>query len=166
MPCQRGSSCPDTFWHPVPKPFASGVVSGSASGSSIPPGGRSSGPPLIAVLGRWMMSRLAGFYIATATESAAAHTHGSSSALRQVAAAVHRVISGLSRASRTAADWTTVSARPSRHGSHQHVRSGKDTPGAANVGMSAYGGDGCLCELAKPIVPLKLGCWGSQGKRL
>ncbi len=112
-----------------------------------------------------MMSRLAGFYIAKAIESAP-RTHGSPSALRQVAAAVHRVISGLSRASgrNPAADWTTASARQSRHGNYQHVRSGKDTPGAASVGVSAYGGDGCLCELAKPIVALKLECWGPTGK--
>ena len=67
-----------------------------------------------------MMSRLAGFYIAKTIESATANSRTRSpTTSRQVAAAVHRVISGLSRASRTAADWTTsASTRQSPHGSH------------------------------------------------
>jgi hypothetical protein len=77
-------------------------------------------------LGRYVMSRLAGFYIATAVESAAAGTteaaasrqpprragdhvalgatsshDRSASILQRVAAAVHRIISGLGKASRS-----------------------------------------------------------------
>jgi hypothetical protein len=94
------------------------------------------------------MSRLAGFYIAKAMESIAGgtttaaasrrptrregdhaapnavRTHGRSpSTSHRVAAAVHRFVGGLDRASRADTDWATfTSLRQSPHGSHQHIR--------------------------------------------
>ena len=131
---------------PVRDRSGSGLVSGSAFACSVPARGRSSRPiagrgpgellrgprcPVapIAVpelpLGRYVMSRLAGFYIAKAIESAAGGTteaaasrtpprravdHAaldatsshdrSASILQLVAAAVHRIIGGLGKASR------------------------------------------------------------------
>jgi hypothetical protein len=97
------------------------------------------------------MSRLAGFYIATAIESAAGGTtvaaaartlprravdHAaldatsshdrSASILQLVAAAVHRTIGGLGKASRghRRLDHLRV-PRESPHGNHQHVKGGR-----------------------------------------
>jgi hypothetical protein len=104
------------------------------------------------------MSRLAGFYIAKAIESAAGGTteaaasrtpprragdhaaldatssHDRSAAILQlVTAAVHRTIGGLGKASQAhrRLDHPRV-PRESLHGNHQHVKGGRqDTPGAA-----------------------------------
>jgi hypothetical protein len=111
--------------NPAPDPSISGVVSGSASACSVPARGRCSRPIADRRLGRWMMSRLAGFYIAKAMESVAGGTtaaaasrrltmrerdHAAPNAVRthgrgpstshRVAAAMHRFIGGLGRASR------------------------------------------------------------------
>ena len=105
-------------------PSPSGAVSGSAFACSVPPGRRFSRPIAGRRLGRWMMSRLAGFYIATVMQSAAAgttaaaasrtpprqasdhaaigatRTHSRSPATQRVTAAAHRTRGGLSAASR------------------------------------------------------------------
>jgi|SRR5215467_3541467 len=110
---------------PVPHQPTGGVASAAARACSIPPRGRFSRPIAARRLGRSMMSRLAGFYIAKATENAAAgttaarasripprragdhaaldptRTHdGSRPTSHRAAATVHRFTGGLNRASR------------------------------------------------------------------
>jgi len=129
--CRAAAGLPSTrmSWGlpdiPVPNQSIGGVVSGAACVCSVPPGGRFSRPIAARRLGRWMMSRLAGFYIAKAMESVAAgttaagesripperagdhaaldptRTHdGSRPTSHRVAAAVRRFIGGLNRVRR------------------------------------------------------------------